>query len=344
MEKEKQTGNKGRLLVIDDNPNYVLNAVKAAEARGYNADVAFDLKGAMEHLQSRDYVGVITDLQFYEEGLRGCASNIRGSCKDANDLEGIVGDQKKLVKDDSGKSVYVLIFEKGTEAYEGIVETLKRTSIKVEETESFPGKHSFDLHPKANLKLRERIASELATSEYASQLNLLGFASIDIERMFRGSESSEGLQESLMENPAMGYEVIIYAQGHNIPVTVVSSVGHGQHCIPALFQTGLVDIDSLIKHESARYSKREEVQDECNKNKPEARRGPEADQWYEEKRQRLQFFDSILLDNTVLVMKEGKVQHTYDFAIDMLEGKIDQTRPYNVISERENIVLKGGIK
>lgn len=341
-EKQEQTQSRGRLLVIDDNPHYVLTAVRAARTRGYEVDVAFDLKGAMNYLQSGSYNGIITDLQFYEEGIDGNTSNVGGTCKDANDLEGIVKAPWEWGKDEFGKEIPVPIFQKGTEVYEGLIETLGRTDIKVKEEEFQPGEHFFSLSPKANPELRAKIASELATQEYASQLNILGLASRRMKDMFWGDSSPEKLQRDLMSHPAIGYEVIKYAQEHNIPFAVVSSVGHGQHCIPALLKTELATPRSLMRHEAVRYAERDRIDKEkaevsnglwekakqgiITKEEKEVRK-EECTATFNPKLERL---NALVLDKAILVMQEGKEQHTYDFAIDMIEGRINETRPYRV--------------
>lgn len=133
---------------------------------------------------------------------------------------------------------------------------------------------------------------------------------------FSGSMITEQkIQEDNINRPAMGYEIIKYAQENNIPLAVVSSIGHGQHCIPALFETGLADAESILRHESIRHLEKEKI--------PGAR-------YQKEFRQQFQRLDAMVLDRAILVMENGKEQHTYDFAIDILEGKIDQTRPYEV--------------
>ena len=287
-ETQEQTQNRGRLLVIDDNPIYALNAVRAARARGYEVDVAFDLKGAMSYLQSGSYAGVITDLQFFEDGI---------------------GDVKRI---DSRETL--------SDLEKGLIEPAQtKTEVK------------------ADPQLRERIASELATPENSYELTCL-LGSVLGRAVSATHLTQQAIKTDLIEKPAMGYEVIRYAQEHSIPFAVVSSVDHGHQCIPALFQTRLADADSLMRHESVRnlaskelWSHSEEVIEPLYEKLSQGSIKEE-----ELKAQKDKFYanchrlSAIVLDKAVLVKEGRKEQHTYDFAIDMLEGRIDQTRPYKV--------------
>lgn len=266
-ETQEQTQSRGRLLVVDDNAMYAINATRAVKARGYEVDVAFDLKDAINYLQSGNYVGVITDLQFCEEGVKRA------------DAWGNLSDLEKSLLDRA--------------------------------------KSKTDIKP--NLDLRERIAKELATQDSVKQLKALDNKNCCKICVYGDFETR--LREELMENPAMGYEVIRYAQEHNIPVAVVTSIDHGQHCIPALFQTGLASVDLLISHWDTLRRLRRSVAYPLD-GSPDMVDPKLREQILEDTK-------AILLDQAILVECD-KEQRTYDFAIDMLEGRIDQTRPYRV--------------
>jgi CheY-like chemotaxis protein len=289
-ETQEQTQNRGRLLVIDDNPKYVLNAIRSAKGRGYEVDVAFDLKDAMSYLQSGSYAGVITDLQFYEEGV--------------------------------GKTKTIKDIEKGLKlSHETALSDLERSLLEPIQTKA---------EIKTNPELRGEIASELINESNLSEMQKL--YCMDKWKFMSYSTKASGkefLERELRERPVMGYEVIKYAQEHNIPFAVVTSVDHGQHCIPSLIQAGITDATTITANNVARKSKIDEVKIECDKNEVEWS-DPGFEEWEKQTKEKLQIFDSILLDKTILVMEQSKEQHTYDFAIDMLEGRIDETKPYKI--------------
>jgi len=390
MTKETQ-----KLLIIDDNPQYLLAGYKAATERGYEVDVAFDLEDAMIKLQSETYTGIITDLQFCERGL-STSSKVNQYVKDKDDLEDIAGStfvsgmrlcrrgdesiEEFREREKEAKDLF-----KGNPVYEKLIEALKRT--KIEQSTS-----SLWYYPQEDFQLRTKIAEELSIPEIAEQMTKLGktygYNQNEIAPNYNtkwgprreGCDDitiEEAIRIDIKKSPALGYEVIKYAQEHEIPFVVVSSLGHGDHCLPALLGTGLTTVDEIIgvyqagerdyiplldylreqglteediialrakfMETSARImDKSTNLQDKIQQNLSDERVSKSIHedqkryaQLDEVGKQRMLIseiipqHDHLFFDQVILPMS-SKDQQTYHFAIDILERKFAETRPYRM--------------
>lgn len=60
---------KGKILIIEDIPQYAISGVNTAISQGYQADVAFCLDQALDKLENNQYTGVLTDMCFEKNKL-----------------------------------------------------------------------------------------------------------------------------------------------------------------------------------------------------------------------------------------------------------------------------------
>ncbi len=319
---KKQTDiTQGRLLIIDNNPVYVLKGMRAAKERGYGVDCAFDLSGAMDLLSSREYSGVVTDLQFYEKGIASRRDKFNHYFQNAEDMQ--------LSEDE------ITILEEARRV--GLAERGYLDSHFSDEVRN----------------LRGNLFEKISPPDVISQFIQLSYDP-NLKRFFHGSEGDQekflkSLRMDNMGEPSFGYDIIKYAQEENIPFAVVTALGHGQHCIPALFETGLVDVSTIGKHAA--------IQKVLNQKHKEMVKGlwdehmaqgeqfdflkasqEEYEEWQQSSNQRrneiqeaewstpVMLFDKVVM----LASRETKVKQDYHYAIDMVEGKIGQTRPYQV--------------
>jgi CheY-like chemotaxis protein len=289
---------KPRLLIVEDNLENLANAHDAAKERGYEVDLALDLEDALAFLDSNNYQGVITDMCFLERGNHGAGFRDEEMPTEAVEAQNKNQQKEKIVKGE-------------------FAQVIQNKSLE---------NSNFDLY------------SRVEDGLYRGVLNT------------NESDMKDKITNS--RTPALGYFVVEKAKEKGIPTTIISSLGHAINAFPAICLTELISEEEWIKHTKRKDKKycgtiSEEFIEDTKRWYNENISG--GMRKFSETMEDLYEIDNIeemkpklkaemlkirechgfIFDKAIL-LNGNKQKFHYNLAIDQLEGKIDETRPYTV--------------
>lgn len=313
-----------RLLIIEDKFDNLIHAYIAATKRGYEADLSCDLESALRLIDSRNYSGIITDMTFQEKGINESSDEHNFASIFLHKKMGIMtwaeeycNSKNESTSKDALKTIeqYNGLPQKVLNAYD---EALSKSELRVitkwpgesierKAVESY-GETSQNLRQEVIKNSQEFTLDDLSEDLIGWDLHVKKADYFDIVK-YNGKDTELILSAS---NPALGYIIIKEGQKKNIPLAVVTSTSHANHVIPALLGTGITTKQEIIEHfnkkarEIIYYTKSRRLTDGGN------------DLCKSE--------GFAILDK--IIFSSYKSVDCFDYPIDILEGKINETRPY----------------
>lgn len=341
---EQRTEGAKRLLVVEDKPKYALEAVRAAKSRGYQVDVAFDLEDALTYLADRKYDGVLTDMTFRQRGIGKLGVN----------------DEYPFLKKEFGNQTEIDEFGQTPELYTAFQRALNKNSKGTD-------KDLREIVTKESVRIMTPELLEVTRDKMIHTLRN-GVEDFKKEIVTYNSEEEESMTTS---NPALGYFVVKKSQERGIPVVISTMTSHAAHAVPAVLATGLVDTRELMKH--LEYSKitykllspfkdkkindfttevyRAEIRFDLlgigdlknffpGLNEELISLSLDDPDFYRAMHKRLLSTERLMRKLPFVfdkVIVDGKYGGGYNLSIDQLEGKIEQTRPYRLLTQEERM-------
>lgn len=275
-------GKKDKILIVNDSLDNLYEGYSATKGK-YDIDVACDLEGSMEAINSNNYKKIITDMCFHNKGVSVNSestndSNFLGSALvcEYNGLESDILNLSVGIKNDSK---YVQWFNGTRKKYQRIPEKIKnvylnslnKSNKKVDGDEiKYRGITDINLSDKLIDEVFPKISEKFIRSVDGKLIHVLADEmfneleeAIKLGKMYENDEhlnslykehlkkyGMEGIKNQIIQSnrvsPTLGYYIIKEAQKRKIPVKVITSTHHTSGAILATVATGLIKESELI--------------------------------------------------------------------------------------------------
>lgn len=209
---------KKKLLLIDDNLNYVLYGFNTISKKGYDVDYAFDLESAMKKISSEKYDAVITDLMFFQQGIQH-----------KEDLPYLRDRIKGYTTNQKGEIIIKYSdFEKFTD-YE------KNSLNKIIDDYEVIAQKSEKRNPDGSMKIVDSLCKNRSDVE-----SILDATFVGREGEFDKKMGLDYIYNKPLYNVTSGVIVSQECEKKKMPCAVITSLSHGQHTSPFLADSSIV--------------------------------------------------------------------------------------------------------